>query len=256
MTTSKWVAELQAAFMLLTRLPVGQFGSYIPILSAARWAYPLVGLAIGGITALIFILCHALGMPVILAALLAIGISLICTGALHEDGLADSADGLGGGQDKSQKLDIMKDSRIGSYGVLALILFMGARIGALSELQPDLHTMLSLISAAMASRLVMVVYLEFLPPAREDGLGKTASETASDTTRQRLLIAVLLTSPALFYLFIFTPAALVFGAAAAWLFAFIAKKQIGGQTGDICGAGQLVSETTAFLCLATAAAGI
>ena len=256
MTTSKWVAELQAAFMLLTRLPVGQFGSYIPILSAARWAYPLVGLAIGGITALIFILCHALSVPVILAALLAIGISLICTGALHEDGLADSADGLGGGQDKAQELDIMKDSRIGSYGVLALILFMGARIGALSELQPDLHTMLSLISAAMASRLVMVVYLEFLPPAREDGLGKTASETASDTTRQRLLIAVLLTSPALFYLFIFTPAALVFGAAAAWLFAFIAKKQIGGQTGDVCGAGQLVSETTAFLCLATAAAGI
>lgn len=255
MKTSKRVAELQAAFMLLTRLPVGQFGTYVPSLAAARWAYPLVGLAIGCITAFIFMLCLLIGMPALLAAFMALGSTILCTGALHEDGLADSADGLGGGLDKAQKLEIMKDSRIGSYGVLALVLFVGARIAALSELQLNMHLFLSLTSIAMLSRFVMVAYLEFMPAAREGGLGRGASDGVSDSVRQQFSAACILTSPAILYLFMFAPAALVMTSLAGWLFAFIAKKQIGGQTGDICGAGQLISETTALLCVATAFAG-
>lgn len=249
--TSKWQAEIQAAFMLLTRLPVGGFGSYVPGLASARWAYPLVGFVVGGITALLLTVFHFLGVPNILAAILAVAGAILCTGALHEDGLADSADGLGGGGDTARKLEIMKDSRIGSYGVLALILVVGARIGAFADLQSSWHMAFSLISIAMLSRLVMVFYLEFLPAAREGGLGKSASES----DKQQLMTAVILSAPAIIYIFLFVPAALVLMSAAAFGFARIAQKQIGGQTGDICGAGQQISETVALICLASVFVG-
>ena len=250
MHTSR-IAQIQVAFMLLTRLPAGKLGGNIPSLADARWAFPLVGIIVGGAIFLCYMFASLCDVPPFLAAIIAFAVGLFITGALHEDGLADSADGLGGGSDKPAKLEIMKDSRIGSYGVIALVLVMATRIGSLSELDPSWHLFWSLISIAMISRLIMVLYLDVLPAARDEGLGKDAS----DMDMAGIKLAAFLSMPALAYLFIFAPASLVLMVVAAAGFAYLAKRQIGGQTGDICGAGQILSETIGLIALATIWAG-
>ena len=108
------IAEVQVAFMLLTRLPTGKLEGDAPELAAAKWAFPLAGLVVGGSLAGVYIAMNSLGLPAGLAAILALGAGVMMTGGLHEDGLADCADGFGGGQTKGQKLASMKDSRVGS----------------------------------------------------------------------------------------------------------------------------------------------
>ena len=123
----------------------------------------------GGSLAGVYITVNSLGLPAGLAAILALAAGMMMTGGLHEDGLADCADGFGGGQTRDQKLEIMKDSRVGSYGVLALILVIAARIMALAALPATAQSLILVISLAMVSRLMMVVYLNWLPSARAEG---------------------------------------------------------------------------------------
>src|SRR5437763_523525 len=99
---------------------------------AACWALPLIGLIVGAIAALVLLGAAWIGMTPAVAAGLALAAAVLVTGGLHEDGLADTADGLGGGKDRDHKLAIMRDSRIGSYGVLALMLTLGLRWSALT----------------------------------------------------------------------------------------------------------------------------
>ena len=245
---SKRITEIQLAFMLLTRLPAGTLSAYIPDLAASRWAFPLVGSIIGSLLALSYFGLHLLGFPSILAALIALIITLLATGALHEDGLADSADGFGGGHDKEQKLAIMKDSHIGSYGVLALIMVMSARVAGLSYLPPHSDVILWLIGCAVFSRLIMVAYLCLLPSARDTGLGNQAS----GQNRRDLLWAVIISLPFIWVTFPALGMSLIVMALVAYLWALVAKRQIGGQTGDICGAGQILCETAGWLTLLTA----
>ena len=109
------LAELRLAVMLLTRLPVGRFTVAPPPLNAAIWAYPLVGLPIGAVIwAVSAGAIYLTALPATIAAVLALGAMLMATGGLHADGLADTADGLGGGRDRAHCLEIMKDSRIGA----------------------------------------------------------------------------------------------------------------------------------------------
>lgn len=125
---------MRAAFVSFSRLPLGGF-PYQPV--EWRWApahLPLVGAVVGGIAAGVWRLCLAAGLSPLLAATLAVAASTLATGALHEDGLADAADGLGGGHDAARALAIMKDSRIGSYGALALGLSLLGRVAALASL--------------------------------------------------------------------------------------------------------------------------
>lgn len=237
------IAELQIALMLLTRLPAGNLGSYIPELKQARWAFPLVGLPIGiALAGVYFTLSHVSLAP-LLASLIALGFALRLTGAMHEDGLADCADGFGGGIDRDRKLEIMKDSHIGSYGVLALIIVMGARITSLSLLPLTSASFIIIISCAMLSRLVMVALLSFMSSARSDGLG----HSASSQSKTPLFIALVLCLPACYYGVLLAPLAIIalFGTAA--VIAYLAKKQIGGQTGDVCGAAQITSETAGWI---------
>ena len=91
------IAEVQVAFILLTRLPAGRLEGDAPELAAAKWAFPLAGLVVGGSLAGVYIAMNSLGLPAELAAILALGASVMMTGGLHEDGLADCADGFGGG---------------------------------------------------------------------------------------------------------------------------------------------------------------
>ena len=167
------------------------------------------------------------------------------TGGLHEDGLADCADGFGGGQSRDQKLEIMKDSQVGSYGALALILVIAARIVALAALPATAQSLILLIGLAMVSRLMMVVYLNWLPSARAEGLGHQAGKGGGLS----VFVAAGLCLPVLLY----SGGFILFGLAAlcgaALIVGWTANRQIGGQTGDVCGAVQILSETAGWLCL-------
>ena len=146
------LAETVAAFALLTRLPVG----LMPVpwtreLRHAAWAYPLVGAAVGLIGGLTYWIVQGLGVPPVLAAIFAIFATILATGALHEDGLVDAADGLGG-KSPEDRLAIMRDHRIGTYGALALVLSLGIRIAAIALLAEPALVIGALIATGAASR--------------------------------------------------------------------------------------------------------
>lgn len=245
-------AEAQLALMLLSRLPAGRMAGPPPPIGAAVWAFPLAGLVLGGLAAAALWAGLALGLPASLAAGLALAAQVALTGALHEDGLADLADGLWGGRDAARRLEIMRDSRIGSYGTLALILSLGLRGQALAWLvaQDAGPAAGAIIVLAMTSRLAPVLLLATLPPARRDGLGHAARDVPGTAILAATLIAL---APALllpgWLAMLAVQAALVAGLAA------LARRRLGGQTGDVLGAGQQLAETGGWLALCTAAAG-
>jgi adenosylcobinamide-GDP ribazoletransferase len=251
------LAELQLAFMLLTRLPAGTLTSHLPELAHARWAFPIVGCIVGGIIAASYIILSLLLLPSLAAAILAITAGLFSTGAIHEDGLADCADGFGGGQNREKKLAIMRDSAIGSYGTLSLIIIMGLRISLLSMLPAKLEIVTPIIICAVISRYAMVGYLCLLPAVRQDGLGSQASgNQASGDNISALLLTGLIALPA----FVIGAFGLIYVIIAivtvALIWGVIAKYQLGGQTGDVCGAGQIICETTGWLIIATIYGGL
>lgn len=239
------LSEVQLAFMLLSRLPAGTLLTQAPSLAASRWAFPFVGAVIGSIIALSYYGLSVIGLPTPIAALLALGLGILATGALHEDGLADSADGMGGGHDADRKLAIMKDSHIGSYGVLALMIVMALRVSSLSYLPPQFDMIWLIIACSIFSRTIMVGYLCLLPSARAKGLGDMASGSGAT----HLIIATGISA-----LFLYLCGPLILPSLGIMIifacgFALFAKRQIGGQTGDICGAGQMISETAGWLSL-------
>ncbi len=228
--------ELRLAVAMLTRLPVGRIDP-APPLSRAAWAFPLAGLAPG--VAMWAVFAALGGGPGAWAACLA---GALATGALHHDGLADFADGIGGGRDRAHALEIMRDSRVGSYGVLALVLGVGAMASAIAAAEPRLWEFLFV---AVGSRWAMLAVMVGLPPAREDGLGRLAAG-AGGLWPGAAAAAVLGLAVG--------PVALAMAAAgggAAALLAGLARRRIGGQTGDVLGAVQLGAEVAAWVTLAT-----
>src|SRR4051812_27609535 len=118
-----WGDEVGSAAAFLTRIPVRKLKPHPPLSRAAR-AFPIIGAALGAGAGVLLSILVALGASPLLAAALTLAVLALTTGALHEDGLADSADGLGGGRDRQHALEIMRDSRIGTFGVLAIILVL------------------------------------------------------------------------------------------------------------------------------------
>lgn len=244
------LAEVQLAVMLLTRLPAGRMAE-APAIGAAVWAFPLVGALVGGIAAAVLVGALALGIAPPLAAGLALAAAILATGGLHEDGLADCADGFGGGRDRARKLEIMRDSRIGSYGGLAMILSLGFRWQAMAILaaQHPAFAPLALITLAMSSRAGLGFALLWLPAARGDGMGKSAAGTSF----ARAMIGLALTFVTLVILLPWPWGAVsVFAAqlGVQLIFARIALRQIGGQSGDVLGAMQQLAEVAGWLVLA------
>lgn len=240
------LAQIQVALMLLTRLPAGQLQPPAPSLSAALWAFPLAGLAVGGLAALTMALGLWLHLSTNVAAGLAIAVGILATGALHEDGLADLADGFGGGRDRDQKLAIMRDSRIGSYGALALILSVGLRWQTIAAL-PGAEAVWALLVIAAASRAGLPLVIWRLPAARPDGLGKSAA----GANWRGVWVAALVGAIALACGLGPAKAALVALAMAltGFCIARLALRQIGGQTGDVLGAMQQTTELAAWVML-------
>ncbi|HQY43248.1 MAG TPA: adenosylcobinamide-GDP ribazoletransferase [Paracoccaceae bacterium] len=238
------LGELRMGFLILTRLPVGSLAGDVPTMGASAWGWPVVGLVVGGISALIWWLALAIGLPPLPAAVLAVLAGTLATGGLHEDGLADLADGFGGGKDKTRRLEIMRDSRIGSYGALGIGFSLLLRVGALAGLGAC-DGALALIALGAASRAMMPAALHLMPAAREDGLGRAAGGVGQRPALLALAIgfaALWLTGPAA----LATAAAMVVAAIGlGWL----ALRRIGGQTGDVLGAMQQVAELAGWLAL-------
>lgn len=228
--------------MMLTRLPVGRLSEPVPTLSEAAWAFPLVGLLTGGAGWVTLTAAVAVGFSPYLAALAALAAIVWLTGALHEDGLADFADGMGGGRDAAHCLDIMRDSRIGSYGVVALIFVTVFKVTALAEI-PQNELLAVLLFLGVASRVSMLAVLVWLPSARADGLGHSATGPHTGAllpgATALLLIAILLGPQALVIIL-----GMALGTAVV---ALIAYRRIRGQTGDVLGATQLISEAVGLV---------
>jgi adenosylcobinamide-GDP ribazoletransferase len=169
-----WITEIRLATAFLTRLPVplGAEVARHPVGAAVR-AFPLVGMAVGAIGGLAYVVADLLGLSPTIAALFAIATMAIATGGLHEDGLADAADGLGA-RTREQALAIMRDSHIGTFGVMALFFVLSLRVVALSYAGSTVEAVLLLIAAASGSRAVIPALMYVLPPARGDGLGWAA----------------------------------------------------------------------------------
>lgn len=231
------------AVAFLTRIPVPAARARRPDLNRAAVFFPLVGALVGGIAAGTRALAD-LALPPLPATLLAVAAALIVTGALHEDGLADVADGFGGGRTLEDKLRIMRDSRIGSYGALALVLGLLARAGALAALAAPGAVAAALVAAGAMSRAALAPAMTMLPLTRNDGLAAAAGRPhplrAAAAILVGALIAVVLLGKA-------AAAALLAGAGAAFAVAWLARRQIGGHTGDVLGAVQQLTEIGVLL---------
>jgi adenosylcobinamide-GDP ribazoletransferase len=248
------LAELVHALKFLTRLPV-PFSRTIdpPPLQLAMRMFSVAGGLIGAALGLVLLVGQYIELPGTLTALLAAAAGLLITGALHEDGLADTADGLGGGKTRERRLEIMRDSRIGSYGTLALIIALGARVACYADLlflQP--LALLSVVIACNAfSRALVVDLLWATRPARTDGLSVYAGQPSPGVAMFAIIVGLLLTLAAGHFTF-YENAILALGLALATtaILRWLAITRIGGQTGDICGAVQVTCEImmlTAFV---------
>lgn len=256
-TGSNLWRDTLVALRFYSRLPVppikGEAAPHgAPNFSHLSRVVPLVGAILGGLCGLVLVPAAWLWPPVV-AAVLAVAAGVLLTGAFHEDGLADAADGLGGGQTKEKKLEIMKDSRIGSYGAAALILVLFLKVTAIAGLVQTTgagEAALSLAAAGALSRTAALQLAVALPPARPEGAAFAAgSPTPSAWRDARLLtlglMALALPAGGLIGIFLCIFIALMIAVAATKL----ARDQVGGHTGDIAGATQQVVEVAVLLTL-------
>ena len=237
--------DLLLALVLLTRLPLPHLSQESFARQArATWAFPVAGLVVGGLASLLGMVALHWWSP-ILAAGLALALQVVLTGAMHEDGLADTADGFWGGFERARRLEIMKDSHIGSYGVLALILGIGLRWAALTTLF-EAGLIWAPVALGVLSRAAMPVLMASLPNARGSGLSQSVGRPAPGTVLAGLALALALAVLAIGWGAL--PAALLCVPVVLALRA-LAKAKIGGQTGDVLGATQQVSELSLALAL-------
>lgn len=240
--------ELKASLAFCTRLPLARTTPEKAIAKAA-WALPLAGLVVGLIGALVYALSHRLGLPAWPAAALTVAATLVVTGALHEDGLADTADGFGGGNTRQQKLDIMRDSRIGTFGACALAISLLLRWSTIADIAEPRFVALALISANVAARACLPAFMHLVPPARSDGLSSGAGPPPGSS----VVAAVLLGTLCLLFSFGLTGSvvALLMLVLIGFLLARLASQQFGGQTGDVLGALEQVAEVAILLIAAS-----
>ncbi|MDX3925342.1 MAG: adenosylcobinamide-GDP ribazoletransferase [Shinella sp.] len=245
------------AFLSRLRVPPRYFEDHDGRLSRAVRAFPLAGLVIALPSAALLALLAALGADPLFTAFAVLALQAFVTGGLHEDGLSDTADGLGGGGDREAALAIMKDSRIGSYGAIALVLSFGLRASALAALLPQLAPVaaaLAFLAVAAGSRAAMVWHWSFLPPARKDGVAAAAGEPEEGAASLAiasgaLVAAVLLLSCAGLLASVL---AVLFVAASALGFNRAVAGKLEGHTGDTIGASQQIAEISLFAALALA----
>jgi adenosylcobinamide-GDP ribazoletransferase len=243
-----WIEDLRLATGLLTRVPVPHPDGAMPAgLARAQRVFPLVGALIGLVVGLVDRSLLATGIPPLAAAALALGASAMLTGALHEDGLADVADGFGGGRDRAAKLLIMRDSRLGTYGAIVLLVGFSAKLSALASL-PASAIVPGLVVAHALGRAAIPVLAATMPFARDNGLGKSAGrpETVSAVTAVIVAVVIALLCLAAKEALL----AVAVTVAGVTTVTVLARRQIGGVTGDVFGAAEQVAETAVLVLLA------
>ncbi len=260
---SRLFGSVRAAFSFLSRLPVGGF----PFSAQEwRWApahFPAVGIAVGGAAALVFAVARSVGLSPLSGATLTVVAAVLFTGALHEDGLADSCDGLGGAHGGKRALEIMKDSRIGSYGAAGLVLGLLLRITSIAEL-PD-RAWFALILIHCLARVGPVWLMALLPHLSLSNL--TGTNPVVSTTAASLVSLFDVKMPQIAAAFGWGLACAAAGMAFGWLSpasagaallalvlctacsAVYFRRAIGGVTGDLLGMAEQITEIAASFAL-------
>lgn len=240
------IDDVRICLAFYTRLPVSYPLKESHSFADAQWAAPVAGAVIGIIAGFVLWLALMLGLPEALAIIVALASCMLLTGALHEDGLADVADGFGGGREREKKLEIMRDSRLGSYGALALIVSFAMKITALSPLtaySPNL-AIYALITAHIASRALLPAFIAAVPPARQDGLSAAIGKFDPKIALIAIVSGVFILA---FGGMLFAGSAII---ALSLLFIFFKNRtmrHIGGQTGDVLGALQQSAEVILYI---------
>lgn len=237
--------DIPAALGLLTRLPFRVDAVWAMDRGArSAWAYPFAGIVLGLGGVIVALALTHMSVPPSMIGLIIVAAWVFCTGALHEDGLADTFDGLWGGWDRQRRLDIMKDSRIGTYGVIALALSLAARWQGVT-FAVEAGWWWTLAAIPTASRAVMPALMR-MPNARPGGLSSKVGAPPVIAARTALAIGVVslipLMSTGLWVASII--------AALALIVRQVAMTKIGGQTGDILGAAQQLTEVGAWIVIA------
>ncbi|KXV35308.1 cobalamin 5'-phosphate synthase [Gluconobacter thailandicus] len=236
---------------LLTRLPLGwlRVSGQVWSLPRSVWCWPLVGAFIGVLAGIAFLILRALQVPAPVAAAWSVGVQVLLTGGLHEDGLADMADGCGGGPSPERRLDIMRDSRIGSYGALALGICLLIRVMALASL-PIILVVPALALTGALSRAVLPLLPFTMKPARENGLARQLMGLTRNQVLSGLFsafcIALLCVSShiALLTCLLALCVALVLRA--------VSKRFLNGYTGDVLGATASITDCVVLTALVAA----
>lgn len=240
--------QLQAALIFFTRLPFWKIWDVEPqyFKRVVEW-WPLIGWLTGGVTAIALWLCSQV-LPYPTALIIAFSVRLMLTGALHEDGMADFLDGMGGGISRQRILEIMKDSHIGTYGVIGLIIYYMLLFSLLIHI--DMRTAIFLIPAADAwSKCCASQIINFLPYARKEEEAKNKT-IYNRMTLPALLLGLLVGAlPMMLIPPYLVPAAICPIVVTLSLILYM-HRRIGGYTGDCCGATFLLSELSFYLCVA------
>ena len=240
-------AELRTSLLFATRLPLPHAQAITGAdVGRASWALPIAGALVGLLSALAYAIAYRLALPPLVVATLAVAASLIVTGCLHEDGLADVGDALGGAT-RERKLEIMRDSRIGTFGACALVGSLLLRIGLIASPATPAQAALGLIAAHAGARALLPAFLHLVPPARTDGLSADAGRPPAKSVGAALLIGF----TALLCLGIGRSlAALILLVVVFALVRALCLSQFGGQTGDTAGALEQMCEIAILLAAA------
>jgi adenosylcobinamide-GDP ribazoletransferase len=236
-----WLGEIFACLGFFTRLPTPDYRLAPDGFGRALWAAPLAGIVPALAATLTLIVGHALDLPPLASAGLALVVVLLITGALHEDGLSDVADGFGGGSTRERKLEIMKDSRIGTYGVAALVLSLLLRASLMAALVSHslVNMLVVLLAAHAASRALLPLMMQDLPNARGGGVSAGVGRVPFNSAMLALVIGASFLLPLGFSAAVFAAFLL---ALCYFALRWLVLKQIGGQTGDVLGALQQAGE--------------
>ncbi|MDQ0457181.1 adenosylcobinamide-GDP ribazoletransferase [Rhizobium paknamense] len=257
MKENEWIVDLARSIAFLSRLPVSSrfFRGHDGSMDRTVRAFPLAGAVLLAPVGLLLALVSATHAGALFSAIAALTLQIMLTGALHEDGLADSADGLGGNHQRERALQIMKDSRNGTYGVVALILSLGLRATAIAALVNHLSPMdaaLCLIGVGAASRALMVWHWQALPSARPEGLAASLGKPTEKSLHAALFLGVALAVITIGPATSLSPLAiaLVTTALSAYAVNAFVERRLGGRTGDTIGAMQQIAEIVALGTLA------
>ncbi|MFS8050809.1 adenosylcobinamide-GDP ribazoletransferase [Rhizobium sp. BR 314] len=253
----EYMRDIARAVAFLSRIPVSAsfFAGYRGKLGTVSRAFPVAGLLVAFPAAIAFGVLLAFHADPLMAALLALTVLTVTTGALHEDGLSDTADGLGGGTDRERILTIMKDSRIGAYGAAALILSFGLRAAALAAIARHVspsHGAIALLATAVLSRGAMVWHWHVLPAAKPEGVAASAGQPDGDAMQlaliMTLVLAILLIGPSM-GISALVPCLLVVAVATFFLNRHM-RQRLSGHTGDTIGTTQQICEIASLCTLA------